>query len=58
VTSSYHSPFLGRPIALAMVNGGQAQMGETVGVFHLGERMQAQICAPCALDPKGERLNG
>lgn len=58
VTSSYHSPFLGRPIALAMVNGGQALMGETVGVFHLGERMQAQICAPCALDPKGERLNG
>ena len=58
VTSSYYSPFLGRPIALAMVNGGRDLMGETVGVFHLGERMQAQICAPCALDPKGERLNG
>ncbi|APE44574.1 hypothetical protein BOO69_14995 [Sulfitobacter alexandrii] len=58
VTSSYHSPFLQRPIALAMIEGGRHLMGQDVTVFHLGETRRARVAPPCALDPKGERLNG
>ena len=58
VTSSYHSPFLKRPIALAMIEGGRALVGQEVQVFHLGKSRPAQVVPVCALDPKGERLNG
>ncbi len=58
VTSSYFSPILARPIALAMVEGGQSRMGEELGVFHLGALRPARIAQPCALDPQGDRLNG
>ncbi|WP_370232040.1 2Fe-2S iron-sulfur cluster-binding protein [Cognatishimia sp.] len=57
VTSSYQSPTLGRPIALALVTSGQSRIGETIAVQHLGKTQKATICAPCFLDPKGERLN-
>ncbi|MBY6162103.1 (2Fe-2S)-binding protein [Mameliella alba] len=56
VTSSYHSPVLNRPVALALVEGGQARMGEALGVFHLGETRSARIAGPCAFDPEGTRL--
>ena len=58
VTSSYHSPTLGRPIALAMIDAGQDRIGQEVTVFHLGQSYSARITAACAFDPKGERLNG
>jgi len=58
VTSSYFSPNLARPIALAMVEGGQSRMGEELGVFHLGDLRSARIAPACAFDPEGERLNG
>ncbi|MEM7521006.1 MAG: 2Fe-2S iron-sulfur cluster-binding protein [Pseudomonadota bacterium] len=57
VTSSYDSPTLDRPIALALVAGGQARMGETVEISHLGNKVSAVIAPPCAFDPKGERLH-
>jgi sarcosine oxidase subunit alpha len=60
VTSSYFSPGLGRPIALAMVEAGRARMkaGETVDVFSLGKAFTAKVVSPVFYDPKGERLHG
>ena len=58
VTSSYFSPILARPIALAMVEGGQSRMGEDLGVFDLGALRPARIAHACAFDPHGDRLNG
>ncbi|HHB81236.1 MAG TPA: sarcosine oxidase subunit alpha family protein, partial [Aliiroseovarius sp.] len=57
VTSSYMSPFLGRPIALALLARGAARHGESVSVWHMGETRAATVCAPVFLDPKGERLH-
>lgn len=57
VTSSYDSPTLGRPIALALVRGGLGRMGDVVETYHLGAHGQATIVPACAFDPAGERLN-
>jgi sarcosine oxidase subunit alpha len=57
VTSSYHSPTLSAPIALALVAGGHDRMGDTVDVWHLGNSVKATLVAPCFFDPKGERLH-
>lgn len=57
VTSSYLSPTLNRPIALALVADGAARHGETVTVWHLGKTREARICDACVFDPKGERLH-
>jgi sarcosine oxidase subunit alpha len=57
VTSSYRSPTLGRPIALGLVEGGLARMGETVGAFHLGAERRASIAPAAALDPEGKRVH-
>lgn len=56
VTSSYDSPALGRPIALALLENGRARIGEEVLAFHLGETRPVTITPACAYDPKGERL--
>ncbi len=53
VTSSYYSPNLDRPIALAMLEAGH---DSTVGVFHNGTITQAQVTVTCAFDPEGGRL--
>ncbi|MBY4891339.1 (2Fe-2S)-binding protein [Rhodobacteraceae bacterium N5(2021)] len=53
VTSSYMSPNLNRPIALAMVEAGH---GSEVGIFHDGTVTRARVTPACAFDPKGERL--
>ncbi|MDG4874057.1 sarcosine oxidase subunit alpha family protein [Mesorhizobium sp. WSM4935] len=57
VTSSYQSPTLGRPVALALIERGAARHGETIDVQHLGVVRQAKIVAPCAFDPEGRRLH-
>ncbi|TPI41381.1 sarcosine oxidase subunit alpha family protein [Mesorhizobium sp. B3-1-6] len=57
VTSSYQSPTLGRPVALALIERGAARHGETIDVQHLGVVRQAMIVAPCAFDPEGSRLH-
>ena len=57
VTSSYFSPTLDRPVALALLQGGAARHGETVTVWHMGQNCTATVAPPCALDPEGERLN-
>ena len=57
VTSSYFSPTLGHPIALALINGGATRHGEPLDIYHLGDRLAATVCAPCFVDPEGERLH-
>ncbi len=56
VTSSYFSPALGHPIALALLAGGRARKGETVFAAPPGrEPLAAQVVSPVFYDPKGER---
>ena len=57
VTSSGHSPALDRPIALALLEDGQAKMGKKVTIWHMGKRRRAVVCPACAYDPEGERIN-
>ena len=58
VTSSYWSANLGRSIAMGFVKGGLDKMGEKV-YYPLvdGRIVEAEICSPIFLDPKGERQN-
>jgi sarcosine oxidase subunit alpha len=58
VTSAAVSPALGRPIALAMLRGGRARLGETVTVHDLDRHCPAEIVAPTFYDPDGKRLHG
>ncbi len=58
VTSSYFSPNLGRPVALALLENGHAKIGAEVRLFNDGLIRVAEVTPPCAFDPKGERLNG
>jgi len=57
VTSAGHSPALGRPIALAMLRGGRARLGQSVAVHDLGRSGEATVVAPMFLDPEGKRLH-
>jgi len=57
VTSSYDSPTLGHPIALALVERGQARLGEDVMVWHNDDIRTAMISPATFFDPEGERLN-
>ena len=59
VTSSYYSPNVGASIAMAMLKGGRAMMGETVYLPMLdGDVIEAEIVEPIFFDPNGERING
>jgi sarcosine oxidase, subunit alpha len=58
VTSSYHSAVLGRSIALAMVSGGRARMGETLYVPTGNGEIAVKVTTPVFYDPEGARLNG
>lgn len=59
VTSSYHSAVLGRSIALALVAGGRAKMGETLYVpTASGVDVAVKVTSPVFYDPEGARLNG
>jgi sarcosine oxidase subunit alpha len=58
VTSSYHSAVLGRSIALALVRGGRARIGETLHVPMPGGEIAVQVTAPVFHDPEGARLHG
>ena len=57
VTSSYDSPTLGRPNALALLEGGKDRIGSRVSVWHMGATRTATVCAPCVFDPEGKRLD-
>ena len=58
VTSSYHSAVLGRSIALALVSGGRARIGETLYVPTARGEVLVKVTSPVFYDPQGTRLNG
>ena len=60
VSSSYHSPILGRPIALALVEGGSKRKGETIYGYHYKRKdlIAAEIGHYVFYDPQGERKDG
>ena len=58
VTSSYWSATLGRSIALALVEGGQGRMGETLYVPMPGKTIAAKVSGMVFYDAEGSRLNG
>ena len=58
VTSSYASPTLGRPIALALVEAGRARIGSTLHVPMPGRAIPVRVVAPVFHDPEGARLDG
>ncbi|MGH8301923.1 MAG: glycine cleavage T C-terminal barrel domain-containing protein, partial [Steroidobacteraceae bacterium] len=57
VTSSYHSGRVGRSIALALVSGGRARVGETLYVSMPDGDIPVQVTSPVFYDPQGSRLN-
>ena len=57
VTSAAFSPALGHPIALALLRGGQARLGEAATVHDLDRRGTAQVVPTCFYDPQGARLH-
>ncbi|WP_445680764.1 sarcosine oxidase subunit alpha [Radicibacter daui] len=58
VTSSYMSSVLGHSIALAMVKGGRARLGETLYVPMPGRAIPVKVVEPIFFDKEGVRLNG
>jgi sarcosine oxidase subunit alpha len=58
VTSSYHSAILERSIALALIGGGRARMGQTLWVPSAQGDVPVEVTSPVFYDPEGTRLNG
>ncbi len=57
VTSSYHSPTLGRSIAMALIHNGRALMGETISFPLEHKLVRARIVDPVFYDKEGARQN-
>lgn len=58
VTSSYHSPALGRPFALALVSGGRERIGETLLAPVGGELVPVEVTDSVLYDPEGTKRDG
>jgi sarcosine oxidase subunit alpha len=59
VTSAYRSAALDRPIALGLLAGGRARLGETVYATRLdGAPQPLEVVSPVFWDPEGKRLHG
>jgi sarcosine oxidase subunit alpha len=58
VTSSYHSPALGRPFALALVADGRARIGQTL-LAPVGEELvPVEVTDSVLYDPEGTKRDG
>ena len=57
VTSSYYSSVLGRSIAMGLVAGGRARVGQTLYVPVPGGDVPVQVTSPVFYDPEGRRLH-
>ncbi|MBE2278514.1 MAG: sarcosine oxidase subunit alpha family protein, partial [Rhodobacteraceae bacterium] len=59
ITSTYHSPTLGKGIAMGLLRHGPARIGEVVEFTTLsGEgTVKARVVSPVFFDPEGERNN-
>ena len=58
VTSSYASSVLGHPIALALIAGGRARLGQTLYVPMPAGDLEVEVTSPVFYDPTGARING
>jgi glycine cleavage system aminomethyltransferase T len=60
VTSVGYSPTLGTTLALGFLRGGRARHGETVVAWDALRDVETPctVCAPCFVDPDGEKLRG
>ncbi len=58
VTASVQSPSLGHPIALALLSGGRARMGERLFATSPIDKTEVEVVvsSPIFIDPNGERL--
>jgi sarcosine oxidase subunit alpha len=57
VTSSYASSVLGHSIALGLVAGGRARLGQTLYVPMPDGDLEVEVTAPVFYDPAGARIN-
>ena len=57
VTSAYYSAVLGRSIALGLVAGGRARLGQTLYVPGPGGALPVQVSTTVFYDPEGKRLH-
>lgn len=57
VTSSYESAAVGRPIALAMVEGGRARLGERLCVPMPGRSIAVEVVEPVFFDKENVRVH-
>ena len=57
ITSSYHSSVLGRSIAMGLVAGGRARLGQTLYVPVPGGDVSVQVASPVFYDREGRRLH-
>ena len=58
VTSAYWSEALRRPIALAMLSGGRARIGQTLYVPLPDRTVAVRVTGPVGYDQEGGRLHG
>ena len=58
VTSSYWSPALDKPFALALVSGGRMRIGQTIQVRFNGHTIPAKVVDPVFYDIEGSRMSG
>ncbi len=60
VTSTCYSPTLEHPIALALLSGGRARLGERVHAMSplTGGRVEVEVTSPVFIDAEGNRLRG
>jgi sarcosine oxidase subunit alpha len=57
VTSSYASSVLGHSIALALIAGGRARLGQTLYVPMPDGDLEVEVTSPVFYDPAGARIN-
>jgi sarcosine oxidase subunit alpha len=58
VTSSYHSPELGYPVALGLLTRGAGRIGERVRAWHLGQSAEAEVVRTPFIDAESRRVHG
>lgn len=58
VTSSFLSPALGFPVALALLERGSQRTGEELRIHHLGSTVEARVVPVPFVDPQGKRVHG
>lgn len=57
VTSAYYSGAVNAPIALALVRGGRARLGETLHIPMPAGPIAVQVVSPIFYDPEGTRID-